>query len=173
VGMYKRCMHVERLDTEEYEGLLDNERIFVAAKVDRLNGCSWRDEGAEHLTCGPHNYELTVPGAEDNIGFRSWCGPEGAEQDALRAFCGAHPDLVMYGEWMGQRRFTGAFKGHDRCALSMFSSSMRSTAKAILIFQTMSDSLCSRRHAFLVSALHGGVPMRESAGRLLSAGFGI
>ena len=114
--MYRHCMHVERLDTEECEGLLDNERIFVAARVDGSNGCGWWDEGTGRLACGLRNYELTEPSAADNAGFRSWCESEDAAQDALRTFCEAHPDLVM----MGQRRFMGAFKGHDRRAIPTF-----------------------------------------------------
>ncbi len=38
MGTYKRYMHVERLGTEECEGLLDNERVFVTVKVDGSNG---------------------------------------------------------------------------------------------------------------------------------------
>jgi hypothetical protein len=81
--------------------------------------CVWWDEDAGCLACGSRNYELIAPNAEDNAQFRSWCESDGAEQDALRAFCEARPSLVVYGEWMGER-FTGAFKKYDRCALSTF-----------------------------------------------------
>lgn len=31
---YKKYLHVERLESEECEGLLDNDAVYVTAKVD-------------------------------------------------------------------------------------------------------------------------------------------
>ena len=36
---YKKYLHVERLGSEECEGLLDNDAVYVTAKVDGSNGC--------------------------------------------------------------------------------------------------------------------------------------
>lgn len=36
---YKKYLHVERLGSEECEGLLDNAAVYVTAKVDGSNGC--------------------------------------------------------------------------------------------------------------------------------------
>jgi len=117
MGEFKRYTHVERLGTEECEGLLDNDRVFVTAKVDGSNGCVWWDAGEGRLAYGSRNYDLTAPDVDDNAHFRAWCESAGEEQDALRAFCEGHPTLVIYGEWMGRDRFVGAFKGYDRRAL--------------------------------------------------------
>ena len=116
MGSYRKYMHVERLDSVECEGLLDNGEIFVTAKVDGSNGCVWWDGEAGRMACGARNFELTLPGVEDNAYFRAWCEAAGEEQDRLRAFCEAHPELVVYGEWMGRERFVGAFKRYDPAA---------------------------------------------------------
>lgn len=147
MGMYKRCMHVEWLDTEEREGLLDNERIFVAAKVDGLNGCAWRNEDTERLACGSRSYELTEPGAEDNMRFRSWCKSEGAEQDALRAFCGAHPDLCRVRGMDGTEPLRGRLlRARSACPLDVFH---------LRCARPQRPSLSSRRRA-AASAREGG-----------------
>lgn len=111
---YKRYTHVERLDAEECEGLLDNDEVVVTAKVDGSNGCVWWDEVAGKMACGGRNFELSAE--QDNAYFYVWCASAGEEQDRLRQFCEQHPTLIVYGEWMGRERFTGAFKGYDRAA---------------------------------------------------------
>ena len=115
MGDFKRYTHVERLGTEECEGLLDNDRVYVTAKVDGSNGSVWWDDEAGCMTCASRNFEL-AEGLEDNAYFRTWCEADGKEQMFLRAFCEAHPSLVVYGEWMGRDRFAGAFKGYDPAA---------------------------------------------------------
>lgn len=113
---FRRYMHVERLGTEGCEGLLDNDRVFVTAKVDGSNGCVWWDADEGSMACGSRNFELTAPGVDDNAYFRAWCSADGDEQLLLRALCESHPNLVVYGEWMGRDRFVGAFKHYDPAA---------------------------------------------------------
>ena len=38
MGGFKRYTHVERLGSEECQGLLDNGRVYITAKVDGSNG---------------------------------------------------------------------------------------------------------------------------------------
>ncbi len=116
---FKRYTHVERLDTEECEGLLDNERVYITAKVDGSNGSVWWDADAVRMACASRNFEL-AEGVDDNAHFRAWCAADGEEQRLLRAFCEAHPTLVVFGEWMGRNRFVGAFKGYDPAAKGRF-----------------------------------------------------
>ena len=113
---FRRYTHVERLGTEECEGLLDNDRVYVTAKVDGSNGSVWWDADANLMACASRNFALEK-GGEDNAYFRAWCEADGEEQKMLRAFCEAHPTLVVYGEWMGRDRFVGAFKHYDTAAL--------------------------------------------------------
>ena len=115
MGNFRKYTHVERLGTEECDGLLDNDRVIVTAKVDGSNGSVWWDGDSCRMVCASRNYELTQ-GIDDNAGFRSWCASEGEEQNSLREFCQAHPTLVVYGEWMGRDAFVGAFKGYDPAA---------------------------------------------------------
>ena len=112
MGGFRRYTHVERLGTEECEGLLDNSRVFVTAKVDGSNGSVWWDEESDLMACASRNFELEE-GGEDNANFRAWCEADGEEQRLLRAFCASHPRLVVFGEWMGRDRLIGAFKGYD------------------------------------------------------------
>lgn len=112
---FKRYIHVERLDSDECAGLLENDGVYVTAKVDGSNGSVWWDGDAHHLACASRNNVLGLD--EDNAGFCAWCATPGDERDRLMAFCEQHPHLVVFGEWMGQRVFTGAFKGYDARAL--------------------------------------------------------
>ena len=115
MGDFRRYTHVERLGTEQCDGLLDNDQVFVTAKVDGSNGSVWWDAEAACMACASRNFELTE-NVDDNAYFRAWCEVDGEEQRLLRAFCEAHPTLVVYGEWMGRDRFVGAFKGYDPAA---------------------------------------------------------
>ena len=49
---YKKYLHVERLGSEECEGLLDNDAVYVTAKVDGSNGCVYWSEKAGGVMVG-------------------------------------------------------------------------------------------------------------------------
>lgn len=112
---YKKYLHVERLGSEEYEGLLDNDAVYVTAKVDGSNGCVYWSEKAGGVMVGSRNFELSD--AEDNAYFYAWMKSGADEAKLLCAYCAAHPTRIVYGEWMGRDRFIGAFKGYDKAAL--------------------------------------------------------
>ena len=112
---YKKYLHVERLGSEECEGLLDNDTVYVTAKVDGSNGCVYWSEKAGRVMVGSRNFELSD--AEDNAYFYAWMKSGADEAKLLCAYCAAHPTRIVYGEWMGRDRFIGAFKGYDKAAL--------------------------------------------------------
>ncbi len=49
---YRKYTHVERLGTEECDGLLENDQVFVTAKVDGSNGCVFWDSRAGKVCAG-------------------------------------------------------------------------------------------------------------------------
>lgn len=112
---YASYTHVERLGTEECEGLLDNSAIYITAKIDGTNACVFWDRDAGTMGAGSRSRVLTEE--SDNAGFCAWARGESEEARLLRAYCEAHPEQVVYGEWMGQDKFIGSFKGYDKRAL--------------------------------------------------------
>ena len=112
---YKKYLHVERLGSEECEGLLDNGAVYVTAKVDGSNGCVYWSEKAGRVMVGSRNFELSD--SEDNAYFYVWMKSGADEAKLLCAYCATHPTRIVYGEWMGRDRFIGAFKGYDKAAL--------------------------------------------------------
>ncbi len=111
---FQRYTHVERLGTEECDGLLDNDAVYVTAKVDGSNGCVFWDDEAQAVRAGSRNNVLA--GEEDNAYFRAWLSSNAEEARLLRSYCELHPRRVVYGEWMGRDTFVGAFKGYDKSA---------------------------------------------------------
>lgn len=112
---YKRYLHVERLETEECEGLLNNDAVYVTAKVDGSNGCVYWSDEAGKVMAGSRNFELSDEA--DNAYFHAWLNGGAEEARLLRAYCEGPPNRIVYGEWMGRDRFIGAFKGYDRASL--------------------------------------------------------
>lgn len=77
---FKRYIHVERLDSDECAGLLENDGVYVTAKVDGSNGSVWWDGDAHRLACASRNNVLDLD--EDNAGFggRRMQGPRLAQR---------------------------------------------------------------------------------------------
>lgn len=115
MGHYKKYLHVERLESEECAGLLDNGEVFVTAKVDGSNGCAYWSDKTGRVTAGSRNNELSDE--NDNAFFSAWLQGDSEEARLLRAYCSAHRNRVVYGEWMGRNTFVGAFKHYDKTAL--------------------------------------------------------
>lgn len=86
-----KYMHVERLGTDEVEGLLDG-TVYVFPKIDGTNGVIWYEDGI--VKAGSRNRELTLD--KDNAGFYNWV----QSQDNIKDFLNTHPNLVLYGEWL-------------------------------------------------------------------------
>lgn len=111
---YRKYTHVERLGTEECDGLLENDQVFVTAKVDGSNGCVFWNSRAGKVCAGSRNNLLSD--AEDNAFFHAWLNSDAREAQLLKTYCEQHPSQVIYGEWMGRDTFVGAFKAYDKAA---------------------------------------------------------
>lgn len=109
---FESYTHVVRLDNRKAEGLLDNDTVYVTAKVDGTNASVWADaDGNVHA--GSRTREVTPE--KDNAGFAAWVlGSDDPEACALREFAVAHPNYTVYGEWMGDKRLVGSIKRYDR-----------------------------------------------------------
>lgn len=91
--MFKKYQHVERLGTEETEGLLEGV-CHVFYKIDGTNASVWY-MGSDHIICcGSRNRELTLD--KDNAGFMNWA----VNQRNLLDFFEENPYLRLYGEWL-------------------------------------------------------------------------
>lgn len=110
---YKSYLHVERLEKEECEGLLDNDIVYVTAKIDGSNACIWLGEDGE-IHAGSRKRELNAN--SDNASFYSWVHSGTHEATLLRQLVIDHPTWVVYGEWMGLEKFIGSIKTYDSIA---------------------------------------------------------
>ena len=113
---YKPYMHVERFDTEETEGLLDNDHVVVTAKIDGTNSCIWWEDG--QICTGSRKRKLSL--SDDNAKFCSWVNSDNIEATKLREYCEANPNLILYGEWLGYNKFIGHIKQYDPDAKGHF-----------------------------------------------------
>lgn len=90
--------HVVRLGKEEVEGYLDG-LVYLSPKVDGANASVWSTKDGS-LHCGSRKREVTPE--SDNCGFASYVMHSShAVAVSLREFCLAHPDVIVYGEWLG------------------------------------------------------------------------
>jgi hypothetical protein len=95
--MFIKYMHLERLGTDEVEGIEVGE-VYVFPKLDGTNASCW----AEHLhvmdgyavKAASRNRVLSVE--SDNAGFYNWL----LVQPHIITFLTAHPHLRLYGEWL-------------------------------------------------------------------------
>ena len=107
--MYKSYQHVERIDSPACEGLLNNPRVFVEAKVDATNACVWYEHREYHA--GSRKREVSLE--DDNAGFAQWFfNSEDEEACGLRTCLLDHPDFYIYGEWMA--KFVGQIKDYNQ-----------------------------------------------------------
>lgn len=112
---YKSYTHVERLESPECEGLLQNDFIAVTAKVDGSNACVYWDSALEQVGAGSRKRPLSME--KDNANFYAWIRSGQEEAVALRRFIVDHPELIVYGEWLGDSKFVGSIKTYDSNAL--------------------------------------------------------
>lgn len=110
-------LHVERLGTDECEGLLESGHVYVTAKIDGTNACAWFDGETGEMQGGSRKRALSPD--NDNAGFLAWLRGDSEQATALGRFLAKHPSLVVYGEWMGGLgKFIGQIKDYDSTALS-------------------------------------------------------
>jgi hypothetical protein len=89
--MFKKYQHIERLGTNETDGLLLGQ-CYVFPKIDGTNGSVWLDD--DGVQFGSRRRHLV--GGEDNAGFKE------AVDDVLNwpLFFQEHPSLRLFGEWL-------------------------------------------------------------------------
>lgn len=88
--MFKKYQHIERLGTQETEGLLHGQ-CWVFPKLDGANAQIWFQDGQVH--CGTRNQSLGTNG--DFRGLGQW-----AKQSFVRDLFDEQPDWHLYGEWL-------------------------------------------------------------------------
>lgn len=98
----KSYLHVERLDKEEVEGIL-NGTCHVFPKLDGTNASVWADEWG-NIHCGSRNREINQN--KDNAGFAEYV--MSADYDdpisQIRLFCIKNPNKIVFGEWLCQTK---------------------------------------------------------------------
>lgn len=117
---FTKFQHVERLGKEDTEGLLQNNNIVVTAKVDGTNASIWLGEDGK-FKCGSRTRELSQD--KDNAGFWAWCHDcENQEAISLYTLVQEHPNIIVYGEYMGPTngRFVGSIKDYNDAAHGTF-----------------------------------------------------
>ena len=87
---FKKYQHVERLGSDEVEGILKG-ICYVFPKIDGTNSQLWWDND---LKAGSRNRELSV--ANDNAGFCDWA----LKQEKFYNFFNKYKNLRLYGEWL-------------------------------------------------------------------------
>lgn len=105
---FRKYTHVERIDRDECVGILQN-HIVVQPKLDGSNALVYSRDG--EIYTGSRTRELNEN--KDNAGFNSYIH----ESDELRIvglrdFVLAHPNYIVYGEWLGScSPYCGKFVG--------------------------------------------------------------
>ena len=112
--MFLPYIHVERLGTEETEGILNGE-VEVTPKMDGTNACIWWDNG---MHAASRKREIVTQ--RDNAGFARWIFDDSPTVRVLREICKEKPEWIIYGEWMGYDKFVGSIKDYDDEALGRF-----------------------------------------------------
>jgi len=93
---FRKYHHIERLGTEEVEGILDG-KVYVFPKLDGTLGSVWWEGGRVH--CGSRNRELTLE--NDNQGFMKYI----LTQKNIKDYLHNNPHLILYGEWLVPHTF--------------------------------------------------------------------
>lgn len=88
---FKKYQHVERIGSDEVDGLLIGE-CHVFPKIDGTNGCVWWKAGA--ICAGSRNRELSLEA--DNAGFYTAV----LENQKLQALANYYQNSIVYGEWL-------------------------------------------------------------------------
>lgn len=97
--MFKKYIHLERLSSEEVEGLLD-QPCFILPKLDGANASIWWD--GEILHCGSRNQELTK-----NNTLQGFFGYVEQNAHLFIPFFEKYPTSTIYGEWLTPHSLKG------------------------------------------------------------------
>ena len=111
---YRKFMHVERLEKSECDGLLQNDAVYITAKVDGTNCVIWYDQEKKKVCGGSRTRQLSE--FSDNAGFYQWLTSDFGEAVSLRKVVEEHPNWIVYGEWLGFAKFIGQIKTYNQDA---------------------------------------------------------
>lgn len=89
---FRKYQHIERFGTAEVEDIQYG-TCYVFPKIDGTNSSVWLGEDGG-ICCGSRRRELTL--YSDNAGFMATI----LDDDNVRHFLNAHPDLRLFGEWL-------------------------------------------------------------------------
>lgn len=111
MAVFEKFLHVERLGKNDVEGILEGQ-VEVYPKLDGTNASVWHNSDNGNTQCGSRNRELTEE--KDNAGFWKWVHSNDKEAVALRYFCTINPNIVVYGEFLGNEggKFIGSIKSY-------------------------------------------------------------
>jgi hypothetical protein len=90
--MFTKYMHLERLGTEEVDGI-EFGTTYVFPKLDGTNAQLWMSDNLK-ICAGSRNRELTL--SSDNAGFYNWA----ITQKVFVDFFNKYSFLHLYGEWL-------------------------------------------------------------------------
>lgn len=92
--IWQKYMHVERLDSEEVEGLLEMEEIWVEPKIDGANASVLMDnDGILRVA----KRSQVIGKEQDFRGLAEWVY---SNQDNFLKFFEKYPNTIIYGEWL-------------------------------------------------------------------------
>lgn len=90
-NMFKKYQHIERLNTDEVEGINVGE-CYIFPKLDGTNGSVWVKN--EEIKAGSRNRELSLD--NDNQGFYNYI----IQHEGIKKYFEQFPDHILYGEWL-------------------------------------------------------------------------
>ncbi len=106
---YRSYNHVEKLESPDVEGLL-NGTVTISPKLDGTNSCVWFNDG--EFCAGSRTRTITIE--KDNADFALWwSNVNTSEKVVLRQVLTDNPSYIIYGEWLGSRKFIGSIKSYD------------------------------------------------------------
>lgn len=92
--MFIKYPHIERLGSDEVEGIFDG-ACYLFPKIDGTNSSVWLEN--EEIKAGSRNRELSLD--NDNQGFYAHV-LDGTETAKLQDFFAENPNLTLYMEWL-------------------------------------------------------------------------
>lgn len=118
---FRKYSHVRRFGTDGTEGYL-NGHVIVTPKVDGANCVIFFDTEKNSPVIAGRNTVCSSP--DDNSWLGAWfddCSVDNKNEAYwLRKFVTDHPNIIIYGEWMGgwkKDKFQGAIKDYNKEAL--------------------------------------------------------
>ena len=107
-AQFRKYTHIQKIDRDEVKGILAGHCV-VQPKLDGSNSLVYSRNG--EIYTGSRTRELG--GEKDNAGFDTYIHSSNEPRIVkLRAFVLAHPEYIVYGEWLGNvNPYCGKFIG--------------------------------------------------------------